>query len=211
MTYCTWYWRRVFIGATLLTAVGVQVFAQDNRNRSAEARPGPPRPAATPPSNSFGTVSENDRIRKFASVNIKKHDKDGNSILEGDELKALGTSRDADQDGDGKITHNELVVFYTPKTATTSTLQPMVPSKTESRQPSDSDIQRKIVNSTRKSYRFKSTKERLPSWRFAFKDANGDGQVSMSEYSRSWTDRTAADFQRYDRDNDGMITSDEVK
>ncbi len=33
----------------------------------------------------------------------------------------------------------------------------------------------------------------------------------MSEYSSSWTDRTASEFQRYDKDNDGMITVEEAK
>jgi len=50
----------------------------------------------------------------------------------------------------------------------------------------------------------------LPSW-FTSKDANGDAQVSMSEYSKSWNDRTAAEFQKYDRDNDGIITPEEAK
>ena len=39
---------------------------------------------------------------------------------------------------------------------------------------------------------------------------NGDGQVSMSEYSRSWSSRTVAEFQRYDRNDDGMITAKEA-
>ncbi|MEX2091623.1 MAG: hypothetical protein WD971_03050 [Pirellulales bacterium] len=180
-------------------------------NRPADARPAAPTPSAAPTATSFGTVSESERIRKFATDTIKKHDKDGNGILEGDELKDLGASSRAETSGDGKITHNELVAFYTPKTASTNTPQPVVQPKVEAKGPSESAAQRKIVNTTRKSYRFKSSKERLKPWRFASKDTNGDGQVSMSEYARSWTDRTAAEFQGYDKDNDGLITAAETK
>jgi hypothetical protein len=33
----------------------------------------------------------------------------------------------------------------------------------------------------------------------------------MHEYSRSWNDRTAAEFTRYDKDNNGVITAKEAK
>ena len=33
----------------------------------------------------------------------------------------------------------------------------------------------------------------------------------MSEYTRSWSERTASEFKRYDKDNDGMITAAEAK
>jgi Ca2+-binding EF-hand superfamily protein len=49
----------------------------------------------------------------------------------------------------------------------------------------------------------------LPGW-FTAKDTNGDGQVEMSEYSHSWTESQAAEFKRYDKDNDGIITAEEA-
>jgi hypothetical protein len=81
--------------------------------------------------------------------------------------------------------------------------------KTSAHNPSD----QKTAKDKLKSYRFKTAKERLPaglpSW-FTAKDANGDGQVSMSEYSKSWTESQAAEFKRYDKDNDGIITAEEA-
>jgi Ca2+-binding EF-hand superfamily protein len=65
----------------------------------------------------------------------------------------------------------------------------------------------------RHSYRFTPADERLPSglpsW-FKEKDKNGDGQIEMSEYARNWTNSTAAEFQRYDLNGDGIITAKEA-
>jgi len=41
-------------------------------------------------------------------------------------------------------------------------------------------------------------------------DANGDGQVSMSEYSRSWSSSAVSEFRRYDLNDDGIITATEA-
>ncbi|MGD9633909.1 MAG: hypothetical protein AB7G28_04000 [Pirellulales bacterium] len=196
-----------------------------NRNRDREDRDQPrdetPPPAASsssstpaPSASGFGTVSEAEQIRTKASETIKLHDKSGNGILENDELAKLGMSRGADKDGDGKITRDELIAFYSPKTPAAAAPTPAAqsaPTVSTPEKKSDDSTQRKIVNSKRKSYRFKSTKDRSNNWRFSSRDANGDGQVSMSEYASSWTDRTAAEFQRYDKDNDGMITAEEGK
>ena len=65
-----------------------------------------------------------------------------------------------------------------------------------------------------RTYRFKRAADRLPatglpSW-FKSRDANGDGQVAMSEYSRTWSDRTVDEFRRYDLNNDGVVTAKEA-
>lgn len=62
-----------------------------------------------------------------------------------------------------------------------------------------------------KSYRMKSVKEKidgtkgLPDW-FARSDANGDGQVLVSEYSSSLTAETLAEFQKFDLNDDFIVT-----
>jgi len=65
----------------------------------------------------------------------------------------------------------------------------------------------------RRSYRFTRAADRLPTglpaW-FQSRDANGDGQVSMSEYSRTWSSSSVADFRRYDLNDDGIITAKEA-
>jgi len=44
---------------------------------------------------------------------------------------------------------------------------------------------------------------------FTERDSDHDGQVSMSEYASEWTDARLAEFNRYDRNLDGIITADE--
>jgi hypothetical protein len=65
----------------------------------------------------------------------------------------------------------------------------------------------------RRTYRFTRPADRLPatlpSW-FKSRDTNGDGQVSMSEYSRSWSNSAVSEFRRYDQNDDGIITAKEA-
>ena len=64
----------------------------------------------------------------------------------------------------------------------------------------------------RKSYRRKPPIERLPEgipdW-FARDDADGDGQIAMSEFSVSWTDGVLAEYNQFDLNRDGLITPSE--
>jgi Ca2+-binding EF-hand superfamily protein len=63
-----------------------------------------------------------------------------------------------------------------------------------------------------KSGRFLTPKERLanklPEW-FLEKDVDGDGQVSMAEFTDHWTPDLLAEFNRYDLNHDGIITAAE--
>jgi len=64
----------------------------------------------------------------------------------------------------------------------------------------------------RHSYRFTSPSDRKPGLPAELKsrDANGDGQVSMTEFSRYWSSSVVADFRRWDLNNDGIITAKEA-
>jgi Ca2+-binding EF-hand superfamily protein len=63
-----------------------------------------------------------------------------------------------------------------------------------------------------RSYRIVAAIERLPAglpdW-FARNDADGDGQISMSEFSASWTDSVFDEFDQFDLNQDGLITPQE--
>ena len=63
-----------------------------------------------------------------------------------------------------------------------------------------------------KPARFLTVRERLPKglpdW-FEEKDANGDGQITMAEFTSHWTPEKVAEFARYDLNHDGIITAAE--
>jgi Ca2+-binding EF-hand superfamily protein/subtilisin-like proprotein convertase family protein len=48
----------------------------------------------------------------------------------------------------------------------------------------------------------------LPEW-FRRRDANADGQVTMAEFAQQWDEQTVAEFKKYDRNSDGIITAEE--
>lgn len=51
----------------------------------------------------------------------------------------------------------------------------------------------------------------LPPW-FLDRDLHQDGQITMAEYGagKVWTDELAAEFVKYDLNNDGIITAEEA-
>jgi hypothetical protein len=80
--------------------------------------------------------------------------------------------------------------------------------------PAEVPLAKTLMSSmTERSYRLKPGKdslpaEGLPSW-FASRDANGDGQVAMHEYAGAWTESLVREFNRYDRNGDGVLTPEE--
>jgi hypothetical protein len=93
----------------------------------------------------------------------------------------------------------------------------------DSRSKSDDPMAKRVFTGTaggtgkdadkRHSYRFSTAADRLPaglpSW-FKSRDTNRDGQVSLSEYSRTMSQSVVSDFRRYDPNNDGIITAKEA-
>jgi EF hand domain-containing protein len=206
----------------------------ENGNRdSSSSSSGSSTAAKTPPTPAAPELSDADKARAWAKEIIKKNDKNGDGLLQESEQGSLGQSVKADANGDHVITMDELVAFASRKPGTSSSgaASPApVPAAESKVAAADgaaaSDHSNKFVKTSThsatdsksaagksKSYRFKTAKERLPAglpgW-FTSKDANGDGQVEMSEYSHSWTESTAAEFKRYDLDNDGIITAEEA-
>ena len=147
-------------------------------------------------SSSGSSSGDLERYKRYAESLIKQHDKDKDGRLErrDDEWNDLKSEqRDADKNRDSVITLDEMAVH----------LQTYSKGGRSSR---DNNVVAK------KSYRFLSPAERLPKGipeSFLYKDTNGDGQVSMTEHTTSWTEAAAAEFLRYDLDGDGFITPNE--
>jgi hypothetical protein len=175
-------------------------------------------------------------LDEWAKSVVKQHDKNSNMMLEGDELRGLpGRTASADRDNDKVITVAELVASASDRGGT-SRRENGRETERSSRSSSDEKsatssaaaaalarVYAGSVAGTRKSdqketdkrrtYRFTPPADRLPtglpSW-FKSRDRNNDGQVAMSEYSRSWSERTVNEFRRYDLNDDGVVTPKEA-
>jgi hypothetical protein len=67
---------------------------------------------------------------------------------------------------------------------------------------------RPTATASGQAHRFLTPRERLPEDLPSFftSDRDGDGQVSMAEFTSSWDDAKLAEFNRWDLNRDGMIT-----
>ncbi len=192
---------------------------------SSSASSSSPAPAATttPSSESPSTASaspssagspdrsqSDDRTRKFAEALLRQYDKNKNNVLEKDEwMQMKSTWRDSDANGDSIITLDELSA----KIGGFSRSRPTASGNSSGSSGPAVSSGGGANTTSKKSYRFLSPHERLPGglpdW-FVRKDADGDGQVTMAEYSRSgWSDSMADEFVKYDRSGDGIITPEE--
>jgi Ca2+-binding EF-hand superfamily protein len=115
-----------------------------------------------------------------------------------------------DKNRDGIITMNEMEYRYARRRMENAQQNPPRPSS--GRRDEKKDEEDKVFGyqwGDRKSYRRKPLLERmpegLPDW-FTRDDADLDGQVSMPEFSTAWTDSVMEEFNRFDLNQDGLIT-----
>jgi hypothetical protein len=161
-------------------------------------------------------------------------------ILQPEEQGALGSSAASnDLNHDGMITIDEIVLRHSPGAAVasppasggtsigTSSSDPgrsrygrRDGDNADSRSKTDEAMAKRVLTGStgkagdkRHSYRFSRPTDKLPtglpSW-FKSRDTNSDGQVSMSEYSRTISQSMVTEFRRHDANDDGIITPKEV-
>ncbi len=142
------------------------------------------------------------KIRDLAAAAIQKYDKNGDGKLDRDEWPnggKLGTFDEANRSGGNFIVADELIVHLTDYYHR----QLFPPEVIES-----GDFAKVL----RRSNRFLMPKERLttdiPDW-FRQRDRDGDAQVTMAEFANDWTWQTAHDFDHFDLNHDGVITTAE--
>ena len=171
---------------------------------------------STPSGGGGGSDGDQRKFREYAQSLMNQHDKDKDGVLrkssgEWDELKQEHQAADADSNG--QITVDEFAAYF-------GRLAGKSNSSSSSGGRSNRDGGRSGTASSGgkpaqmiKSYRGKTAAERLPSglpdW-FQRNDADGDGQIMMSEYAASWTDEKVNEFNSFDLDGDGFITAKEV-
>jgi EF hand domain-containing protein len=193
---------------------------EDEEERDSENRDGADRPRMD--------------VSGYARDLVKKYDKNGNMMLEEEERGDLtGPAARADLNDDKVITVEEIAGSLSNRGSSERGGRDRRSNRERSEGDSDrtagkteATAKKRVYTSVtagssdkdkeadkRKSYRFTPATERLtgnlPSW-FKSRDRNKDGQVSMSEYSRSWTDRLARQYRELDLNDDGVITSKEA-
>jgi hypothetical protein len=169
---------------------------------------------------------------EYARELVKKYDKNGNMMLEEDErAKLTGPVARADLDSDKVITVDEIVARLSNsgtsgqdgRSSSTAVDKKDGSGEREAGSSAAATKTRVYTGSVsgssgketdkRRSYRFTPAADRitgdLPSW-FKSRDRNKDGQVSMSEYSRTWSDRLVREFGQHDRNDDGVVTAKEA-
>lgn len=185
------------------------------------------KPSSSGSSGSSGSGAPDDRMLRYAEGLLKQYDTNKDGILQRDEWsKMRSESQKADRDANGLITKEELaaqLADYSKGRSSGSSGSSSGGSSSSgsgysygsrpSSGGSSSAGTRSASAGTVKTYRFLSPAERLPSglpdW-FTRNDGNGDGQISMAEFSTSWDDERAAEFTRWDRNGDGLVTPKEA-
>ncbi len=170
------------------------------------------------------------KILRYAQQVIRRHDADGNGLLTRSEWgKLYGTPRLADIDDNGAISALEFaqrVVAYSrgrslrlmppeaqerfdsARSATVAAAETATRSSPRESPAGDDRKPGLPVRSKRFVISTSHLPAALPPW-FATLDADGDGQVSMAEFSSKWSLDEAARFAKLDANADGVITAKE--
>ena len=179
-----------------------------------------PAAASSPTPASSTSSNDSDRFRRYAEGFLRQYDANKDGKLDKDESSKMRPEHQAaDANKDGIITLEELQARLQGYAAS-------APGSSSSDRDRNGDEDRgrrygsrrgdssdkSADTGPRKSYRISSSTERLPKglpdW-FLRSDTDADGQVSMAEFTTSWTEQLAAEFAKNDLNGDGIITPDE--
>lgn len=179
------------------------------------------------------TVSAPAKIRRYCQRLFKIYDKDEDGILQKSEWIAMkGSPSEIDDDRDGSITLREFEshVFEFGKNRSIRLVDPddeeildnntnpatshANPPNQENRGTGATETDERSTRTKRRTgtkYYIKGSRlpSNLPAW-FVEKDKNGDGQISLSEYSPRQTNAELRAFRVLDTNNDGVITAREL-
>jgi len=179
-------------------------------------------------SSSKFTVKVEERDLKEAEERLRRYDENRDGFLSPEELRRGRWPDDPmqyDRNRDGKLSAAELAVRYANQRIQEASRNVNNNDRNARGQGNNngwvrSDGREEAAREEEsrfgdaKSYRVLSRKETVSSIKglpdfFARSDADGDGQVLMSEFSSSWNEETLAEFRKWDLNNDGIITAKE--
>lgn len=202
---------------------GTNSSTPSSTSSSASSNSGPLTRGASGSSGSSTSETDAQRYKRYAEGFIRQYDRNRDGKLDRDEASRLRPEHQAaDTNKDGVIVVDELAIklqSYSAGTAGASGSSSGSSGRDGERRygygsRGSSSADNKTAAEPRKSYRFVPATERLPKglpdW-FLRGDGNGDGQVSMAEYTTTWTEQLAAEFMKYDANADGIITPEECQ
>jgi len=158
-----------------------------------------------------------------AGERVQRYDRNRDGTLDANELREGRWGDDPmtfDQNGDGKLTREELAVRSAKRrqnsTSSASNQRDNRSQSSTMQQPRQDAEKEKVPDLFEKitSYRMADKDGNpkrpagLPEW-FVRKDIDFDNQVSMKEFASKWTDDVIEDFSRADTNGDGLITTRE--
>lgn len=178
------------------------------------------------------TPTPDSKIVRYAQRLISRYDSDGSGSLTANEWAAMqGQPTLIDHDQNGQITRAELILHISEYARSRSlgrsslngydhaalggqSAEALNPQYTAADKTGDSNINPAIrpANSRPHGPFFVPTKNRvgnLPGW-FSQRDQNGDGQLSLSEFSPTHSSESVKAFQKLDVNRDGLVTSQEA-
>lgn len=154
--------------------------------------------------------------RTYATEIFQKYDENKDGVLDKDEFAKLRRKPpNADADKDGLVTLQELIDAYTEMERSGGTGTSGSSSGSAASSGGDSNSSRNDRGS-RTSAGGRSgfgggRSNSGGSFSIESYDKNGDGQVQMWEFADEWTKETLEEFRKWDKNNDGVITLDEVR
>lgn len=142
-----------------------------------------------------------ERIRRYAESLMRQYDENRNGKLEKDEWSKMRGSdwAKADQDGNGELTLEEIGRHLAGESGAGSS---------QSGQPTATQVSSRTGKRFIQRLPWERLPPDLPSW-FKDRDKDKDGQVLMAEFADKWTPDKLREFQKYDRNGDGVITPEE--
>lgn len=165
----------------------------------------------------LGTVTA--KLVRYAQRIVKRYDTNGDGRLEAAEWKGMhGKPEVADANDDGQITVDEFARYAasygsgrrirlsTPREPVAQATSAALATDTAA---ADTDAQQVIVERRRGLKYFAPLPGGVPGW-FVERDADGDAQLTLAEFSPKLRTTEVTEFKSYDVNGDGLLTAAEL-
>lgn len=171
------------------------------------------------------------KVQRYAALLMRRYDLDRSLRIEpGENKQAAGIPQEADLNGDGNITQQELAQYLANygQGRKIRLITPYAPAETEETAPvpeasgpafeaelneEEQKTAMELELERRRSLKFAVNTKRLPSglppW-FLSRDNNGDGQLTLGEFAPNANKSAIEEFRKIDRNQDGLVTPKEL-